>query len=106
MSEHHARRPSTNPLRQAPRTRTAVRAVVRRLAGATAVALGVLSTADASLARAQDISNGADNFYVSDQVTVRKVTFKNQYQMNVAGNLFIPKTLDRSAKHAAIIVGH
>jgi fermentation-respiration switch protein FrsA (DUF1100 family) len=106
MSEHHDRRPSTPPLRQAPRTRTAAKAVVRRLAGATAVALGVLSTANVSLARAQDMSNGANNFYVSDQVTVRKVTFKNQYQMTVAGNLFIPKTLDRSAKHAAIIVGH
>ena len=42
-------------------------------------------------ASAQDMSNGADNFYNSDQVTVQKVTFKNQYQMNVAGNLFVPK---------------
>jgi hypothetical protein len=106
MSEHHDRRPSTNPLRQARRTRTTARAVARRLAGATAVALGVLSTADASLARAQDMSHGANNFYVSDQVTVQKVAFTNQYGLKVAGNLFIPKTLDRSAKHAAIIVGH
>jgi fermentation-respiration switch protein FrsA (DUF1100 family) len=52
------------------------------------------------------MSNGADNFYTSDQVTVQKVTFKNQYQMTVAGNLFIPKSLDRNAKHAAILVGH
>ena len=42
-------------------------------------------------AMAQDMSNGADNFYTSDKVTVQKVTFKNQYQMNVAGNLFIPR---------------
>ena len=53
-----------------------------------------------------DMSNGADNFYTSDQVTVRKVTFKNQYQMNVAGNLFTPKTLDPSQRHPAIVVGH
>src|SRR3974390_1513885 len=53
-----------------------------------------------------DMSNGADNFYVSDRVTVQKVTFKNQYQMKVAGNLFIPKNLDRNAKHPAIVVGH
>jgi fermentation-respiration switch protein FrsA (DUF1100 family) len=53
-----------------------------------------------------DMSNGADNFYKSDKVTVQKVTFKNQYQMNVAGNLFIPKDLNRNAKNAAIIVGH
>ena len=71
-----------------------------------ALALGLLATADVAPARAQDTSDGADNFYVSDRVTVRKVTFKNQFQMNVAGNLFIPKTLDRSAKHAAIVVGH
>ena len=52
------------------------------------------------------MSNGADNFYRSDQVTMQKVTFKNQYQMNVAGNLFIPKNLDQRAKNPAIIVGH
>ena len=52
------------------------------------------------------MSNGADNFYKSDKVTVQKVTFKNQYQMNVAGNLFVPKDLNRDAKHPAIIVGH
>ena len=52
------------------------------------------------------MSNGADNFYKSDKVTVQKVTFKNQYQMNVTGNLFVPKNLDRNAKHSAIVVGH
>jgi fermentation-respiration switch protein FrsA (DUF1100 family) len=52
------------------------------------------------------MSNGADNFYTSDQVTVQKVTFKNQYRMNVAGNLFMPKNLDRTAKNPAIVVGH
>jgi fermentation-respiration switch protein FrsA (DUF1100 family) len=53
-----------------------------------------------------DMSNGADNFYTSEKVTVQKVTFKNQYQMNVAGNLFTPKNLDRNAKSPAIVVGH
>ena len=53
-----------------------------------------------------DMSNGADNFYTSDKVTVQKVTFKNQYQMNVVGNLFLPKNLDRAAKNPAIVVGH
>lgn len=50
--------------------------------------------------------NGADNFYKSNKVTVQKVTFKNQYQMNVAGNLFIPKDLNKNGKYPAIIVGH
>jgi fermentation-respiration switch protein FrsA (DUF1100 family) len=56
--------------------------------------------------RAQDMSHGADNFYKSDKVTVQKVTFKNQYQMNVAGNLFIPNGLNKGTKNPAIIVGH
>jgi fermentation-respiration switch protein FrsA (DUF1100 family) len=55
---------------------------------------------------AGDTSNGADNFYTSDRVTVQKVTFKNQYQMNVTGNLFVPNDLDRNVKNAAMVVGH
>jgi fermentation-respiration switch protein FrsA (DUF1100 family) len=53
-----------------------------------------------------DMSNGADNFYKSEKVTVEKVTFKNQYGMKVAGNLFTLKGLDPKAKNAAIIMGH
>lgn len=55
---------------------------------------------------AGDTSNGADNFYTSDRVSVQKVTFKNQYQMNVTGNLFVPNDMDRNAKNAAMVVGH
>ena len=53
-----------------------------------------------------DMSNGANNFYQSERVTVEKVTFNNQYGMTVAGNLFVPKHLAPSSKNAAIIVGH
>lgn len=53
-----------------------------------------------------DMSNGADNFYKSDKVTVQKVAFKNQYRMNVAGNLFIPKDMNQNARNPAIVVGH
>ncbi|MEX0163596.1 alpha/beta hydrolase [Pseudomonas brassicacearum] len=53
-----------------------------------------------------DMSNGADNFYSSDEVTVQKVNFKNQYQMNVAGNLFIPKKLNGKTRNPAIVLGH
>jgi fermentation-respiration switch protein FrsA (DUF1100 family) len=77
-----------------------------KLTGASAAALGVASVLNLPFAKAQDMSNGAANFYTSDKVTVRKVTFKNQYQMNVAGNLFTPKNLDRNAKTPAIVVGH
>ena len=53
-----------------------------------------------------DMSRGADNFYKSDKVDGQKVTFTNLYGMKVAGNLFVPKNLDKSKKHPAIIVGH
>ena len=53
-----------------------------------------------------DMSNGADNFYKSSKVTTQKVTFKNQYNMDVVGNLFIPKDLNQNTKNPAIIVGH
>ena len=71
------------------------------------IALGViLSTAGTSALFAADRPADADNFYRSDKVEVQKVTFKNQYKMNIAGNLYLPKDMDKSKKHAAIIVGH
>jgi fermentation-respiration switch protein FrsA (DUF1100 family) len=48
----------------------------------------------------------ADNFYQSPRVTVRKVRFKSQYDMDVAGNVFLPNELNRSSTHAAVVVGH
>nr|WP_276901147.1 alpha/beta hydrolase [Pedobacter kyonggii] len=45
-------------------------------------------------------------FKVSDKVTMYAVRFKNQYQMAVAGHLFIPNDMDRKTKNPAIIVGH
>lgn len=50
--------------------------------------------------------SGADNFYKSDKVDSQKVAFHNQYNMKVAGNLFIPRDLDQNSKHPAIVVGH
>ena len=76
------------------------------MSGACVAALGAMSFAGVTPAMAQDMSDGANNFYVSDRVTVQKVSFKTQYQTQVAGNLYIPKNLDRSRKYAAIIVGH
>ena len=66
--------------------------------------LGLLISSFAAIGA--DMSNGADNFYKSDKVTQQKVTFKNQYQMNVTGNLFIPKGINQNAKNPAIVVGH
>jgi len=59
-----------------------------------------------TIALGADMSHGANNFYISDQVVARKVAFKNQYLMTVAGSLFVPKTLGRNTRHAALVVGH
>ncbi|MBY0332396.1 MAG: alpha/beta hydrolase [Acetobacteraceae bacterium] len=75
-----------------------------RLAGIATLA--AVAVRNISSAKAQDMSNGANNFYTSDRVTAQKVTFKNQYQMNVAGNLFMPNGLDRNTPTPAIVVGH
>ncbi|GAA4429097.1 alpha/beta hydrolase [Bremerella cremea] len=48
----------------------------------------------------------ANNFYRSDQVTTQKVSFANQYQMQVVGNLMVKNALDRSQPYPAIVVGH
>jgi fermentation-respiration switch protein FrsA (DUF1100 family) len=81
-----------------------------KMAGTSVAAAGLLSTAGPASAAppktSTQLPNGADNFYVSDKLTLKKVTFKNQYQMTVAGNLFVPKSLDRKKRTAAIVVGH
>jgi fermentation-respiration switch protein FrsA (DUF1100 family) len=93
-----------------------------QMVGAGAAVIGVLAAAGCSPSErdtaaspaaqptpslaAGDTSNGADNFYTSDRVTVEKVSFKNQYGMNVTGNLFVPNDLNRNEKNAAMVVGH
>ncbi|MBT9236647.1 alpha/beta hydrolase [Pseudomonas inefficax] len=57
-------------------------------------------------AGAADMSHGANNFYQSEQVSLERVTFKNQFQMTTVGNLYLPTKQSVNAKHPAIIVGH
>jgi fermentation-respiration switch protein FrsA (DUF1100 family) len=80
------------------------RRTLLQLTGASLAVLGAASLPPN--AKAQPMPKHADNFYKSDRVTVRKVTFKTQYQTTVAATLFLPKDLDQSAKTAAIVVGH
>ena len=70
---------------------------------ALALLPGVAATAHAAT---PDIPADADNFYQSDKLVMEKVTFPNLYKMEMAGDLFLPKDLDRSKKYPAIIVGH
>ena len=55
---------------------------------------------------AQNQPADADNFYRSGNVTMEKVTFPNQYAMNIAAHLYLPNGIDRNAKHPAVIVSH
>lgn len=45
-------------------------------------------------------------FTVSKDISMYRVAFKNQYNMEVVGHLFIPDSFARNEKHRAIIVGH
>ncbi len=76
----------------------------RRLGIVTSILSGLLLST--SIALGANMSNGADNFYKSDKITLQKVSFNNQYKMKVVGNLFIPKGLMQGSKKPAIVVGH
>ncbi|WP_354261055.1 alpha/beta hydrolase [Arthrobacter sp. OAP107] len=80
------------------------------LSGAVGLATGQQAFASGPASRKDlepgDTSNGADNFYTSDKVAVRKISFTNQYEMKVVGNLFVPRELDRRTSHPALVVGH
>lgn len=54
----------------------------------------------------QDMSNGANNFYKSSEVSQQKVSFNNQYHMKIVGNLFTPKNFDSARHYPAIVIGH
>lgn len=69
-------------------------------------AAAVLGTSLGVTALAAEKPADADNFYKSDNVTVRAVDFDNQYKMKVAGNLIVPENLPEGARLPAIIVGH
>jgi hypothetical protein len=44
-------------------------------------------------------------FALSDQVTYEKVSFPNRFGITVSADLYLPKGLDRTTRHAAVIVG-
>lgn len=71
----------------------------------TTILIGLFLSVTSNAVQA-DMSNGANNFYQSDKVTMQKVSFNNQYKMKVVGNLFIPKGLKQDTKNPAIVVGH
>ncbi|MBD5557335.1 MAG: alpha/beta hydrolase [Desulfovibrio sp.] len=80
--------------------------ILPRLLGSLAAALALTLPAASQAATAPAIPADADNFYKSDKLVMEKVTFPNLYKMEMAGDLFLPKDLDKSKKYPAIIVGH
>ena len=58
-----------------------------------------------------DVTRAADQlawdktFPKSDKVIHQKVSFNNRLGINLVADLYIPKTLDRSKKNPAIVVG-
>lgn len=49
---------------------------------------------------------GADNFYRSTSVKGERVSFLNQYQMEVVGTLYRPQGLTHGGRAPAVVVGH
>ena len=47
-----------------------------------------------------------NTFPKSELVDVEQVDFDNRLGINLAGDLYVPKNIDRSVQHPAIIVGH
>jgi fermentation-respiration switch protein FrsA (DUF1100 family) len=82
------------------------RRAVLKITAAGLATFGLAALVDPTSAKAQSMPNDANNFYVSDRVDGQKVTFSNQYRMNLAGDFFVPKDLDRTKFHPAIIVSH
>src|SRR5688500_7511465 len=67
--------------------------------------LGLLSVI-ANSAAAQSTLGWDKTFAQSARVAHQKVTFYNRLGINLVGDLYVPRNVDRSRRHAAIIVGH
>lgn len=68
-----------------------------------ALCLAAVSSALTGPAAAQEWDK---TFPKNDRVTVEKVAYKNRYDITIVADMYLPKDLDRSRKHPAIVVGH
>ena len=66
--------------------------------------LFLLTAMAASLSAAAQVWD--KTFPQSDQASVEKVSFKNRYDITVVADMYLPKNLNRSQEHAAIVIGH
>lgn len=74
-----------------------------KLTGA-GVAAGVMSAMKAPVFAQQTLA-WDKTFPKSDRVDHRKVTFYNRLGITLVADLYVPKTLDRSQRHPALVVG-
>lgn len=77
---------------------------MKKIISLALTAIFALSNLSAQKQYAINPETGA--FAGSDKVTAQRVTFLNQYKMEVVGSLFMPKGIDLNQRHAAIVVGH
>lgn len=79
----------------------------------TAMTLGLILTAGGvEAASVADEKQPATNnlidgktFSPSDKVTVEKINYKNRYGITIAADLYLPKNIDKTQKHAALVIG-
>ena len=82
------------------------RRTLLKAAGIGLAATAAFAATELSAAPSVGAPDGADNFFKSDKVAVQKVSFKNQYSMQVTGNLVSPKNAKPATRQPAIIIGH
>jgi fermentation-respiration switch protein FrsA (DUF1100 family) len=75
-----------------------------KLTGISAAALGLLSAADTP-AFAQSTLAWDKTFPKSDRVDHRKVSFYNRLGITLVADLYVPRDIDRSRRHPALVVG-
>jgi uncharacterized protein len=75
-----------------------------KLIGVGVAALGLMSVVDTP-AFAQSTLAWDKTFPKSDRVDHRKVSFYNRLGITLVADLYIPKNIDRSQRHAALVVG-
>src|SRR5258708_635478 len=76
----------------------------RGLRTLTAMAMGA-SLLTSGVVHADDQLAWDKTFPQSDKVEHQKVSFNNRLGINLVADLYIPKNLDRTKKHPALVVG-
>jgi fermentation-respiration switch protein FrsA (DUF1100 family) len=87
---------------------------IRPMLGAALVALGMIVTTGCAASSGETARNDTvgeattwdKTFPKSDRVDVAKVKFDNRLGIGLVGDLYVPKNIDRTVQHPAIIVGH